>query len=232
VEAPVLLAIGVGLVARVDDRAVVRGRARDLLIDVLRPLADAVVHAVLGLEHLPGAGIDLARHQEGNQLLGEVVEVDVAVDEEVLVAAVAVADEVRVVLEDGQPPRDALLADLLFGVVLQILEDALTGLVEDDQLARRGALGRGVLGVAARVLVEAGPVLEEDVEEVLGGDQLLEQEADGLLDREGLAPLGREDDPVFRLEPEDAFLHRVPPRPAFASSDAACSAPPGRVLGP
>ena len=95
VQPAVLLAVGVRLVARVDDRAVVGRGARDLLVDVLRPLADAVVHAVLGLEDLAGAGVDLARDQERDQLLGEVVEVDVAVDEIVLVAAVAVARRSR-----------------------------------------------------------------------------------------------------------------------------------------
>ena len=73
-------AIGVRLVPRVDDRAVVGRRARDLLIDVLRALTDAVVHSVLGLEDLAGAGVDLARHQERDQLLGEVIEIDVAID--------------------------------------------------------------------------------------------------------------------------------------------------------
>ena len=67
--------------------------------------------------------------------------------------------------------------------------------------------GRRVLRVAARVLVEAGAVLEEDVEEVLGGDQLLEEEADRLLDRKCLPPLGREDDSVLGLDSVDAFLH-------------------------
>ena len=116
-------------------------------------------------------------------------------------AAVAVADEVGVVLEDRELPRDPLLADLLLGVVLEVFEDALAGLVVDDQLARRRALGRRVLGMAAGVLIEARAVLEEDVEEVLGGDQLLEQEADRLLDRQRLPPLRREDDSVLGLEP-------------------------------
>jgi hypothetical protein len=156
---------------------------------------------------LPGAGVDLARHQERDQLLGQVVEVDVAVDEVVLVAAVAVPDEVGVVLEDRELPGDALLADLLLRVVLELLEDPLAGLVVDDELAGRGALGRRVLGMAAGVLVEAGAVLEEDVQEVLGGDQLLEEEADRLLDRQRLPPLGREDDPVLGLDAVDALLH-------------------------
>ena len=174
---------------------------------MLGALADAVVHAVLGLEDLARAGVDLARHQERDQLLGEVVEVDVAVDQVVLVAAVGVPDEVGVVLEDRELPGDALFADLLFGVVFEFFEDPLAGLVVDDELARRRAFRRCVLGMATGVLVEARAVLEEDVQEVFGGDQLLEQEADRLLDREGLATFRREDDPVLGLDAVDALLH-------------------------
>ena len=89
-------------------------------------------------------------------------------------AAVAVAHEVRVVLEDREATVDALLADLLFCINLEILEDPLPRLVVDDQLAGRGTLRRRVLRMAARILVEAGAVLEEDVEEMLRRDQLLE----------------------------------------------------------
>jgi hypothetical protein len=61
--------------------------------------------------------------------------------------------------------------------------------------------------VAAGVLVEASAVLEEDVQEVFGRDQLLEEEADRLFHRQRLPPLGREDDAVFVLESEDPLLH-------------------------
>ena len=65
--------------------------------------------------------------------------------------------------------------------------------------------------MAARVLVETGAVLQEHVQEVLGGDQLLEQEADGLLDRQRLPAVRREDDAVFVLEAEDPLLHGLSP---------------------
>jgi hypothetical protein len=42
---------------------------------------------------------------------------------------------------------------------------------------------------------------------MLGGDQLLEEEADRFLDRQGLPPFGREDDPVLGLDAIDALLH-------------------------
>jgi hypothetical protein len=89
-----------------------------LLVDVLRPLADAVVHAVLCLEDLSRSAVDLPRHQERDELFGQIVEVDIAIDEVVLVTAVAVSDEIRVVLEDRQFPGDPFLADLLLSVVL------------------------------------------------------------------------------------------------------------------
>jgi len=85
------------------------------------------------------------------------------------------------------------------GPLVQVLQDALAGAVEDHQVARARALGRRVLRVTAGVLIEARAVLQEHVQEVLGRDQLLEQEADGLLDRQGLAALRREDDPVLGL---------------------------------
>ena len=48
---------------------------------------------------------------------------------------------------------------------------------------------------------------EEDVEKVFGGDQLLEEKANRLLDRERLPPFRREDDPVLSFHSIDAFLH-------------------------
>ena len=91
--------------------------------------------------------------------------------------------EVGVVLENRQLSGDAFFADLLLGIDLKIFENTLAGLVVDDELTRRGAFGRRVFGVTAGVLVETRAVLEKDVEEVLGGDQRLEQEADRLLER-------------------------------------------------
>src|SRR5690606_37431943 len=118
-------------------------------------------------------------------------------------------DEIRVVLEDREAAADPLFADLLLRIDLEILEDPLAGLVEDDDLRRRGTLGRRVLGVAAGVLVEARAILEEDVQEMLGRDQLLELEPDRLPDGKGLATRRREDDPVLRLDAVDALLHKA-----------------------
>src|SRR5438093_1248830 len=90
---------GVGLVARVEDRARGRGRAGGLRADVLGALGEAVVKAARGLEHLAGARHDLPGDEEGDERLGQSLEAHVAAHEIVLVAAVRVAGRIGVVLE-------------------------------------------------------------------------------------------------------------------------------------
>src|SRR5207247_2306206 len=125
----------VGLVARVDDRARGRGRARDLLADVLGPLGEAVVEAARGLEHLAGAREDLPGDEEGDERLGQPLEAHVPAHEVVLVAAVRIARRVGVVLE--QVARDVVgaqapLAVQGAGEAVLVLE------TEDPTLHRRG----------------------------------------------------------------------------------------------
>ena len=159
VEAAVALGVGVGLVAGVDDRAAAGGGRRHALPDVLGPLGDAVDRAPGRLQHLAGAGVDLAADEERDQHLGVVGEVVAPAGEVVLVAAVAVAGRVGVVLEQVDDAADALLPQPLLGRRQQLLEDPLAGLVVHDEVVDRVALGRGVLGVGADVEVQAGAVL-------------------------------------------------------------------------
>jgi len=163
VEAPEAFGVGVRLVSGVDDRSRSGRRARHALPDVLGPLAHAVHGAAGGLEDLAGAGVDLSRHEERDQDVGELGEVAVPLDEVVLVASVGVAGGVGVVLEQEHLAPDALLPQALLGAADEAFEDALTRLVVDDEIVDRVALGRGVLGVAADVEVEPGAVLEEHV---------------------------------------------------------------------
>src|SRR5690606_10240106 len=101
--------VGVRLVAGVDARPAAGGGGADALPDVLGALGDRVGGAAGGLEHLAGAGVDLAAHEERDQDLGVVAHVVVAVGEVVLVAAVAVARRVGVVLEQVDRAADRLL---------------------------------------------------------------------------------------------------------------------------
>ena len=160
-----------------------------------------------GLEHLAGAGVDLAAHQERDEHLGVVAEVVAAAGEVVLVAAVGVAGGVGVVLEEVDRAADALLPEALLGADQELLEDALAGLVVDDQLADRVALGRGVLGVAADVEVEAGAVGEEHVGAAAPRHDPAEQVAGDLVGAQAALAARGAGDPVLVLEAEDAALH-------------------------
>ena len=65
-----------GLIACINNGAIVGRGPRNFLIDVLRALAYAIVHPFLGLEHFSCTGIDLTRHQERNQLLRQIIKID------------------------------------------------------------------------------------------------------------------------------------------------------------
>ena len=207
VQAPVALGIGMGLVARIDDRARGRRGPRDLLADVLGALAQAIVKAARRLQHLPGAGEDLARDEEGDEPFGQPLEGHVPADEVVLVAAIGVAGGVRIVLEQQDVAGDAVFPKPLLRLVQQVLDDALARLVVDDEVGDVVALGRGVLGMEARVEIEAGAVLEEDIGVAGARDDLLEQVPRDIVGRQPPLAVQRAGEAVLVLEPEDAPLH-------------------------
>ncbi len=189
------------------DRVVAR---RHAFPDVLGTLCDAVHRASGRLQHLARAGVDLAGDEERDQHVGELREVAVALDEVVLVAAVGVARAVGVVLEQEHLAADALFAQTLLGALDEALEDALPRLVVDDEVVDRVALGRGVLGVAADVEVEAGAVLEEDVARPAPRHDAAEEVPSDFVRAEAALPAQRAGDAVFVLEPEDAPFHVRP----------------------
>ena len=90
------------------------------------------------------------------------------------------------------------------------------GLVVDDEVVDRVALGGGVLGVAADVEVEAGAVLEEDVARPAPRDDPAEEVAGDLVGAQPALAAERAGDAVLVLEAEDAPVHcavsvRAPP---------------------
>ena len=165
---------------------------------------------------MPAPGEDLPGDEEGDQRLGEALEADVAADQVVLVAAVGVAGRVGVVLEEQDVAGDPVLAQALLGLVQQVLDDPLAGLVVDDQLGDVVALGRGVLRVEAGVEVEPRAVLQEDVGVAGARDDLLEQVARDVVGRQAALAVERAGEPVLVLEAEDPALHEA--LPASASS--------------
>ena len=164
VEPPVLLRIGVRLVARVDDGPLQRGLQAHLGLEEVGSLGQLVADAAalrpraLG-PNLPRAGEHLAAHEERRQVTDDAGERCGPVHQVVLVAAVRVPLAVGVVLVDGQAV--ARREDPL-DLPQRALQDALPGLVVDHQRARVGALRRGVLGVRM-VDVVAGAVRQDHV---------------------------------------------------------------------
>jgi hypothetical protein len=149
VEPPVLVGIGVGLVARVDDRSLERRLQAHFGLEEVRPLAELVAMAVPVVRRclpsqLAGPRVDLPGDQERGQVPHDDAERRAPIDQEVLVGTVRVPLAVAVVLVD----RDALAwrKDVV-ELGQRSLEHALPCLVVDDQLARAGALRRGVLRV-------------------------------------------------------------------------------------
>ena len=209
VQPAVLLGVGVRFVAGVDDRSAPRGGRRHALPDVLGALGDRVGRTAGGLQHLAGAGVDLAADEERDQHLGVVAEVVVTVGAVVLVAAVGVAGRVGVVLEQVDRAADRLLGEALLGRLDELLEDPLPRLVVHDEVVQRVALGRRVLGVRADVEVQPGAVLQEHVRAASPRHHAAEQVAGDLVGAQPALAPQRARDAVFVLEAVDATLHQT-----------------------
>ena len=163
VQAPVFLRIGVGLVARVDDRTRVHRLQADFRLEEVRALGDLVVARlgiVLGAD-LTRAREDLSRDEERHHVLHDPRERHLAVHQVVLVRAVRVALVVRVVLQND----DALLGrrDGLRALTGEV-QHALACAIPDHAIPGIRRLRARVFGVRV-VHVEPRPVREDEVDE-------------------------------------------------------------------
>src|SRR5207245_4410535 len=138
--------------------------------------------------------------------------------EVVLVAAVGVAGGVRVVLEEKDVARDPVLVQVRLGLVPEVLDEALTGLVVAHQLGDVVALGRRVLGVESRVQIQPGAVLEEHVGVTGARDHSLEEVASDVVGGQAALAVEHTGEAVLVLEPEDPALHGGCSRSRFVST--------------
>ena len=206
-QAPVLLGVGVRLVAGVDDRAAAGGGRRDALPDVLGALREAERGGLRGLQHLAGAADELAGDQERQQHIGDPGELARAHDQVVLVAAVGVARRVGVVLEQVDVAADALVGQSLLGVDQQVFQHPLARTVMGDQLNQAVALGGGVFGMAAHVEVQPCAVAQENVGAAAPGDHPAKQVAGHLVGRQAPMTVESAGDTEFGLDAHDPPLH-------------------------
>ncbi len=160
VEAAVPARVGMGLVARVQDRpAVERVDARlfGAEIGALGELEECPAGLGRLDAHLAGACVDLARHQEGDQPGLEPLERHLAREEIALVRPVAHAVEIGVVLVDPHRHAQAL------GMGARALQDdPLARALVRHQLPKRQTLRGGVFRMAV-VIVKPGTIDQDAV---------------------------------------------------------------------
>ena len=161
-----------------------------------------------GLEYLPGTADDLPGDQERDQDVGQAAELAMAPDQVVLVTAVGVARGVGVVLEQVDVAGDALFPQPPVGVDQQAFQDPFPGLVVNHQVGDAVAFRGRVLGMAAHVEVEPGPVAQEHVAAAAPRDHAPEQVPGHFVRRELSAAPERARDPVLVLQPEYPSVHR------------------------
>ena len=209
VQATEALAVGVGLVARVDHRPAGHRRARHLLRDVLGSLAQVVLEPRRPPIDVPRPRQDLTADEEGNERFHQARERRVPGHEIVLVTAVGIPGRVGVVLEHLDPARDLVLREPAVGAPHEILDDAFPRPVVGHEVEEIVALRRRVLRMEARVHVEAGAILQEDVRVARARDELVEEVPGEHLGRQDGLTVPRADGPVLALEAEDPAPHHL-----------------------
>ena len=194
-------------VAGVDDRPAPRRRRTDPFPDVLGALGDRIRRPPRRVQHLAGAGVDLAADEERDQHLGVMAEIVMAARQIVLMAAVTVAGRVGVVLEQIDRAPDRLLGETLLSRLHQALQDPLPRLVMDHQLIQAVALRRGVLRVRPHVEIQPGPVLQKHVGAAPPTHNTTEQVPGHLIRAQPALTAQGARHPVLVLEPVDPALH-------------------------
>src|SRR5262249_5333428 len=137
------------------------------------------------------------------------VEGQVAAHQVILVTAVRVTGRVGVVLEEQDVAGDAVLAESLLGLVQEVLDDTLTGLVVDHELGDVVALRRRVFGMESRVEIEPRTVFQEHVGVARAGDDLLEEVASDVVGRQAALTVECAGQAILVLEAEDPSLHEL-----------------------
>ena len=181
-------------------------------MNMLRPLRNEVLRLARHLEHLPRAREHLPRHEKWDQLLRHLPKIHIPAHQIIFMAAVGIAQRIRIVLENINLSRKPFLTQPLLRRRQAGLQQPLARLVVDHEVRNVVALGRGVFGMAAGVLIEPRAVDEKGVGGPAVGNQAFEDIAQHLLHREIDAPVRGEDQPIFIFEAEDSRFHRFASR--------------------
>ena len=125
-------------------------------------------------------------------------------------AAIRVAEGIRIVFENEDLAGQSLFAQAFFGNGQTTFQDPLAGFVVDDQIKQVVAFGGGVFWMAARVLVESRPIREEGIGRPAIGDESLKNVPENFFNGKVDPSIRRKCQAVFTLKANNAFHHIRP----------------------
>ena len=177
------------------------------------------------LQDLSRSAIDLPRDEERNELLRHFPKIDVAAHQEIFMAAVGIAERVRIVLENVDFPGQTFFPQPFFSRRQTGFKKPLTGFIMDDEIKNVVALGGGILRMAAGVLIKPSAVHQKGVGGPAVRNETFKNIPQHLLHRQIYPPVRRKDETVLILQTEDpssqgtglqhACTNRIPAGPAF-----------------
>jgi hypothetical protein len=173
-------------------------------VNVLRSLRDEILWLAGYLQDLTGTAIDLPRDKEGNELLRDFPEINIAAHKKVFMAPIGVAQRVRVVLKYVDFAGQAFFSQSFFCCRQASLKQPFTGFIMDDKIKDVVALGGGILRMATRVLVKPGAVHEKRIGRPAVRNEAFKNISQHLLHRQIDATVRRKDKSVLILQTENA----------------------------
>src|SRR5680860_1277765 len=114
-QSTVFLCISMGLIACVDDASGRRRGGRRFFMDMLRALGDEKLRLPGYFEYFPGSRKNLPSDEKGDELFADFPEVHIPAHEEIFMAAVGIAEGIRIVLKNKDFAGQPFFAQAFFG---------------------------------------------------------------------------------------------------------------------
>lgn len=132
-------------------------------MDMLSTLGDEELGPSRHLENFSGSRKNLTSHEKGDELLTDFPKVHIPAHEEIFMAAVGIAEGIRIVLEYEDVAGKPFFTQAFLGDGEATFQNALAGFVVNDEVDEVIALGSGVFRMAAGVLVKPGSISQKGI---------------------------------------------------------------------
>ena len=132
-------------------------------MNMLGSLRKEIVRFARDPENLTGARKNLSRYEKRNELFGDFPKINVTLHQKVFMAPVGIPQGIRVIFENIDVAGEPFFSEALFGYGQTGFEDSLSSFFMHHQLENIIALGSGILGVTAGILIKSGPIREEGI---------------------------------------------------------------------